>query len=385
MLGVVGGVFLVALAAIYLSLPHHRSVHVATTHHSTASSRPTAAHETVESSYAKVRRSLAMVVSANGEGFSFGSAFCIKSDAKRSYFLTNHHVVGDASRVGLLLNGRTSLVYGDVIALGEGKRDLAVVLVRRGGLPALTLASDKAVEGQSIGVAGFPSIQFRLAESGLGLSPSMHVGTVNAIVGDGMYIEYDAQTDHGNSGGPLYDVASAQVYGVVTYGIVSTSSQAVQNNLAIAIPYARDVISEAEQSPDVADVLRQRDAAIPDAPPANTGTEASEGASPADTVREFYGDLNASRFADAYALLSPAFRGGTTFAQWRSGYATTIRSDATVTDSQDPSDVPVRLVATDERNGVLRTTVYEGQWSLVPDGRGGWLLDTGRLHRVDGD
>jgi len=349
---------------------------------------PTSLHtdtvpETAESSYAKVRQALAMVVSSGSDGPSLGTAFCVSSTSKRSYFLTNHHVVGDASSVQLLLNGRHALVEGDVLAVGDAKRDLAVVVVPVGGVRALQLANDHATEGESVAVAGFPSIQFRLAESGLGLSPSMHVGTVNALVGDGFYIEYDAQTDHGNSGGPLYDVGSARVYGVVTYGIESESSLAVQNNLAIAITNASGLISQALQS-SAPIASRSGEGASRNGRGARSSDSAAAN-SPADTVRQFYALLNTSQYQAAYALLSPDFQKQMPYDQWLSGYATTVRSAATVDDSDDSSDVHIHLVATDEKQGRLVTTVYDGQWSLVPDGRGGWLLDTGRLHQVEGN
>jgi tRNA A-37 threonylcarbamoyl transferase component Bud32 len=105
-------------------------------------------------------------------------------------------------------------------------------------------------------------------------------------------------------------------------------------------------------------------------------------AAPSEAVRQYYNRLNAFDYAGAYALLSPDFQRHMPFERWRSGYATTIASVANVEDSNDPSRVPLRLVARDRNLGSVVTTVYEGAWSLVADGRGGWLLDDGRLHRV---
>jgi S1-C subfamily serine protease len=235
--------------------------------------------ETAETSYARIHPSLAMIVAAAPDGVHYGSAFCVVSTPRVSYFLTNHHVVGDLNRVQLFIPGRTRApIDGTVLATGSGDRDLAVVAADIRGIPAVHLARTPAVEGQSIAVAGFPSIQFRLAASGLGLSPSMHVGTVNAKAGDGFYIEYDAQTDHGNSGGPLYDVNTGEVYAVVTYGIASTSSLAVQNNLAISVDYAKPIIRTAMRtSPSaVIAMLRQEPSAEG---PANPSGNASGGGS----------------------------------------------------------------------------------------------------------
>ena len=226
--------------------------------------------EMAELSYAKLRRSLAMVVAEGPDGVSFGSAFCIASTPKVSYFLTNHHVVGDLDRVHLVFASRKpDLKDGLVASVGAGDTDLAVLATNVGNIPPVRLAKTTAIEGQSIAVAGFPSIQFRLAANGLGLSPSMHVGTVNAMAGNGFYIEYDAQTDHGNSGGPLYDVETGDVYAVVTYGIASNSSQAVQNNLAISIDNAKPLIETAMRHPaEVLASLRSLSPApLPTSPP----------------------------------------------------------------------------------------------------------------------
>jgi S1-C subfamily serine protease len=213
---------------------------------SQASQRPhVLQHTTTETSYARIRRSLAMIIATEPDGIRYGSAFSIASTPKVSYFLTNHHVVGDLARVQLFIPDRKGLTDGAVVGIGSGKLDLAVVAANIRSVPAVPLAHEPAIEGQSVAVAGFPSIQFRLAASGLGMSPSMHVGTVNAKAGDGFYIEYDAQTDRGNSGGPLYDVNTGEVYAVVTYGIESTSSVAVQNNLAISVAYAKRIIQSA--------------------------------------------------------------------------------------------------------------------------------------------
>ncbi|MBV8367326.1 MAG: protein kinase [Candidatus Eremiobacteraeota bacterium] len=104
--------------------------------------------------------------------------------------------------------------------------------------------------------------------------------------------------------------------------------------------------------------------------------------SPAETVRQYYARLNAHDFPGAYALLSPDFQAHFPFYRWRAGYATTLASTAEVPESTDPAHVPFRLVARDEKNGEIVTTVYDGAWALIPDGRGGWLLDEGRMGLV---
>src|ERR1039457_5283507 len=79
-----------------------------------------------------------------------------------------------------------------------------------------------------------PAIQIELFFHKLGLAPSLHLGTLSALIAGGALLEYDAQTDHGNSGGPLFDAQTGAVYGIVTWGNTGVSG-AVQNNIAISI------------------------------------------------------------------------------------------------------------------------------------------------------
>ncbi|HEX3462678.1 MAG TPA: hypothetical protein VHS78_01325 [Candidatus Elarobacter sp.] len=116
--------------------------------------------------------------------------------------------------------------------------------------------------------------------------------------------------------------------------------------------------------------------------PVSVAVPAAGGSSPSETVRRFYQLLNGSDYEAAYQLLSANFRRGGSFERWKAGYRTTIESDANVQSSNDPARVPLELVAKDRTGDRVVTHVYQGAWSLVSDGRGGWLLDEGRLRLV---
>jgi hypothetical protein len=111
--------------------------------------------------------------------------------------------------------------------------DLAVVVVDVGRVPFLTFYIEQPEPGQEIGIGGFPSFQLNSARDVHDINPSFHFGSINSLPATG-YIQFDALTDHGNSGGPLFGRRTGMVYGVVTLIVQSDTAKAVQNNLALA-------------------------------------------------------------------------------------------------------------------------------------------------------
>lgn len=195
--------------------------------------------------YRKLKWSIGIVIAREPSRVEFGSAFCIGSDSTYSYFLTNNHVVPDGTDVKILpmFGPEENPVDATVIAR-DSDYDAAIIRTAVADVPIVRLAIQPPAVGKSAAVAGFPDVQIQLALSGMGLSPSTHVGTVNAITDDGSLIEFDATVDHGNSGGPLYDPNTGLVYGMVTYGLQSQQSTAVQNNFALSMqalwPFIKD-------------------------------------------------------------------------------------------------------------------------------------------------
>jgi hypothetical protein len=102
---------------------------------------------------------------------------------------------------------------------------------------------------------------------------------------------------------------------------------------------------------------------------------------PADAVTDFYTAINGKHFDEAYALLSPSFVKSMSYNSFRAGYKTTQSVKATIIGS-DGTTVRVHLIATDQNSdGSSRTTNYDGHWTAVSDGSGGWLLDEGAFRR----
>jgi S1-C subfamily serine protease len=152
---------------------------------------------------------------------------------------TNAHVVPEKSDpdgpalVVLVRNtqGETQ-VRRATLAGKDGAHDLAVLQIEGPALPALKLRnSDSVQEGQLVGFTGFP------IGGALGFSPVTHRGMVSSITpialpagnarqineklvrqlksGTFNIFQLDATAYPGNSGSPMFDVASGEVIGVI--------------------------------------------------------------------------------------------------------------------------------------------------------------------------
>ncbi len=197
--------------------------------------------------YARIEPSLALVAAGRGKDLGFGSAFCISNLGDNSgLLLTNQHVVAhDPNPRVILMSSPNKVLAASVIRTSS--LDAAVLLIPSGCQP-LQLSSGAPAVGTKVALAGFPSIQLRAALAGLGLSPSFHEGTISAILASGSELEYDAQTDHGNSGSPLFDIGTGTVYGLVTSGNTGETG-ALQNNFALSVAALAAFLQNAHAAP----------------------------------------------------------------------------------------------------------------------------------------
>ena len=189
-------------------------------------------------SFEHLRPSLVLIVSTKDKATSAGTGFCIASDSGHSWILTNNHVATNDNVAVQVEDG--GIYSGTVIRRGQTPLDIAVVEISRGALKAVTLSNVVPKPGTPIAVAGFPAVHLHTD-----YKPSVHLGSVNSIDDGGLYLEHDALTDHGNSGGPLFDQNTAVVYGVNTFFIRSRTDAAINNDFAIAIPAALGLLGNA--------------------------------------------------------------------------------------------------------------------------------------------
>lgn len=131
---------------------------------------------------------------------------------KAGYILTNNHVVDQASKIQVQLNGDTTKYTARVIGTDEDT-DLAVIKIDAGKeLPSAKLGNSDGVQvGDWVLAIGSP----------FGLNATVTAGIISAKDRGGMgrqfqrFLQTDAAINPGNSGGPLVDMAG-QVIGINT-------------------------------------------------------------------------------------------------------------------------------------------------------------------------
>jgi serine protease Do len=131
---------------------------------------------------------------------------------KRGYILTNNHVVEQATKIQVQLNGETTKYTAKVVGVDEDT-DLAVIKIDPGKeLPTAKLGNSDGVQvGDWVLAIGSP----------FGLNATVTAGIISAKDRGGVghqfqrFVQTDAAINPGNSGGPLVDLAG-EVIGINT-------------------------------------------------------------------------------------------------------------------------------------------------------------------------
>src|SRR6202171_296867 len=131
---------------------------------------------------------------------------------KRGYILTNNHVVEQATKIQVQLNGETTKYTAKVVGVDEDT-DLAVLKIDTSkDLPTARLGNSDGVQvGDWVLAIGSP----------FGLQATVTAGIISAKDRGGIghqfqrFLQTDAAINPGNSGGPLVDLAG-QVIGINT-------------------------------------------------------------------------------------------------------------------------------------------------------------------------
>ena len=183
---------------------------------------------------AKIRSTVVKVAvdisNAGGGGEGVGTGVILTSDGE---ILTNAHVVADASKVRVVLDGKSDPVDAKVLGIDVGN-DLALLKIDGKDLPVMQLADSDTVHvgqpvvaiGYALDLEGDPSVTAGII-SALGRSMVTDNGALDGL------LQTDAAISSGNSGGPLVDAAGAMI-GINTAVARSDSSNAA-NNIGFAI------------------------------------------------------------------------------------------------------------------------------------------------------
>lgn len=148
--------------------------------------------------------------------------------------LTNHHVVGGATRVMVTLSDKRS--YPAVVLGSDARTDIAVVQIQRdpaeGDLPWVPIGDSDAMRvGEWVVAVGHP-FEFAFSVTAGIVSARGRRGLASDEIQD--YIQTDAAVNPGSSGGPLFNL-SGEVIGINT-AIFSPGTSSANAGIAFAIP-----------------------------------------------------------------------------------------------------------------------------------------------------
>jgi len=140
---------------------------------------------------------------------SLGSGMLVD---KKGFILTNHHVIEQATKIQVQLDGDSTLYTAKLVG-EDSETDLAVIKIDlKHDLPTVTLGNSDGVQvGDWVLAIGSP----------FGLQSTVTAGIISATDRGGVgrqfqhFLQTDAAINPGNSGGPLVDLAG-QVIGINT-------------------------------------------------------------------------------------------------------------------------------------------------------------------------
>jgi serine protease Do len=186
------------------------------------------------------------------QGKGVGTGFIVRANG---VVVTNCHVVQGASRITVSTSEATPTRYDARVIGGDCEHDLAVLKVDAQGLSPLGLGSSADLRlgqqvvaiGYALALEGGPSVTAGIVSSldrTIQVSDPQCTVCPNGVRTYSEVIQTDAAINHGNSGGPLVDMAGRVV------GINSAGSDTAENiGFAISIDSAKSPIDQAISNP----------------------------------------------------------------------------------------------------------------------------------------
>jgi serine protease Do len=186
------------------------------------------------------------------QGQGVGTGFIVRPDG---VIVTNCHVVEGATKITVFTSEEKPTRFDARVIGGDCLHDLAVLKVDATGLPtvpigdsgSLVLGQRVVAIGYALALEGGPTVTAGIVSSLDRTIQAADPGCDVCTNGSRTYsdvIQTDAAINHGNSGGPLLNLAGQVV------GINSAGSDNAQNiGFAIAIDSAKDTIDQAIAHP----------------------------------------------------------------------------------------------------------------------------------------
>ncbi len=186
------------------------------------------------------------------QGKGVGTGFIARQDG---IIVTNCHVVEGATKISVFTSDENPKQFDARVIGGDCLHDLAVLKVDATGLPTVSIGSSGSLAlGQSVVAIGYalaleggPTVTSGIVSSLDRTIQAQDPGCTVCKNGTRTYtnvIQTDAAINHGNSGGPLVNLAG-QVVGINTAG----SENAENIGFAIAIDSAKETIQQAMSNP----------------------------------------------------------------------------------------------------------------------------------------
>lgn len=163
-----------------------------------------------------------------GQPKSSGTGFVVTRDG---FIATNHHVVEDAVRVTVLVEGREHVAR---VVKTDVAYDLAILKIEGRYRPSPVIASNRVRLGATVATLGFPNPTLQ------GSTHKLAKGEIGGLAGihdDPTRFQISVPVQPGNSGGPLFDM-KGNVVGVIVAKLNDEAARAASGQEAENVNYA---------------------------------------------------------------------------------------------------------------------------------------------------
>lgn len=190
----------------------------------------------------KVEKSVYAILNERKDGAgALGSGFLYKVDNDRAYLLTNAHVVSEVKNLKVFFETGKPI---EAEVIGEDANyDIAVVAIKKSNLPSnanvLSIAQDDLELGEEVVAIGTPldlgffnTTTFGVVSGKSRIFIEQTDNDERVFYND--FIQIDAAINHGNSGGPLFNM-DGEVVGINARGFTGNAKEPV-SNVGFSIP-----------------------------------------------------------------------------------------------------------------------------------------------------